>query len=125
MYKLSVKTNFSAAHYLRGYKGECARMHGHTWGVKVTVGVRTLGDLGMSIDFKEIAAALEEIVGRFDHQTLNDLNEFADMNPTAENLARLVFESLSEKINSDTINVSSVDISESEKYSATYKKDAE
>jgi len=120
IYELSVDTHFSAAHNLLGYKGDCARMHGHNWGVTATVGTQSLNGTGMSKDFKEISAALEYIVKRFDHQTLNLLDEFIALNPTAENIARIIYESLSEKLTD--VDVISVTVSESERYRVTYKK---
>ena len=123
MYELTVDTHFSAAHSLKGYAGDCARLHGHTWSASVTVEVKTLDELGLSIDFKDIAAVLDEIVARFDHRTLNDLDEFAGMNPTSENLARLLFELLYGRIAKDGIRVVSVTIGESERCRDTYRKD--
>ncbi len=123
MYELSVDSHFAAAHYLRGYKGDCARLHGHTWGVTATVGTGKVDEIGMCIDFKDVSKALDDIIGRFDHRTLNDLEEFKDVNPTAENLGKLVFDLLSEKINSDTICVLSVMVSESDRYRVVYKKE--
>ncbi len=123
MYELTVDAHFDAAHCLRDYPGECARLHGHTWRVAVSVQAVTLSELGLSIDFKNIAAVLDDVVERFDHQTLNDLSEFAEVNPTAENLARLLFELTSEKINNKTILVSSVTVREGERYRVTYKKE--
>ena len=125
MYELTVDTHFSAAHSLRGYIGDCARLHGHTWSVSVTVNSKKLDKLGLSIDFKEIASVLDEIVGRLDHQTLNNLKEFTDLNPTAENLARLLFGLLSEKINSEDNCVFSVTVGESDRCRVTYRKDEE
>ena len=123
MYELSVDSHFAAAHSLRGYNGVCARLHGHTWKVTATIGVSTLDELGMSIDFKIISMTLDEIVGRFDHQTLNDLDEFRDINPSSENLARLIFELLSEKFTRDTTRVLSVTVAESDRHRVTYTKD--
>lgn len=37
MYELMVETTFSAAHQLRGYKGKCENLHGHTWRVQIYV----------------------------------------------------------------------------------------
>lgn len=123
MYELNVDSKFAAAHSLRGYNGECARLHGHTWGVTATIRVHSLDDLGMSIDFKNVSRALDGIIRRFDHQNLDDLEEFRDVNPTAENLGKLIFELLSEKINSDNALVFSVTVSESDKYHVTYMKE--
>ena len=121
MFELSVDSHFAAAHCLRGYEGDCARMHGHTWGVTVTVGARDNPDLGMAIDFKTISARLEEIVSRFDHRTLNDLPEFEERNPTAENIARMIFELLTAALNTGEIRVHSVTVAESARYRVTYR----
>ena len=123
MYELTVDTHFDAAHSLRNYPGECARLHGHTWGVAVSVQAEILSELGLSIDFKTIASVLNDIVRRFDHKTLNDMEEFSELNPTAENLACLLFELISEKINNKTIRVCSVTVTEGERYHVTYKKE--
>ena len=123
MYILTVDAHFDAAHHLREYPGDCSRLHGHTWKVAVSVRAEALGELGLSIDFKSIAAILDEVVERFDHQTLNDMKEFTGLNPTAENLARLFYECVSEKINNKTIRVYSVTVQEGERYHVTFKKE--
>ena len=120
MYELTVDTKFAAAHFLRDYKGDCARLHGHTWGVSATVRTGSLNELGIGIDFKDISEALDDIVGRFDHQNLNDLDEFSDVNPTAENLGKLIFDLLSEKLNNENVCVKAITVAESDRYRVTY-----
>ena len=120
MYELTVDTKFAAAHFLRGYKGDCARLHGHTWGVSATVKAGSLNELGIGIDFKDISEALDDIVGRFDHQNLNDLDEFSDVNPTAENLGKLIFDLLSKKLNNENVCVKAITVAESDRYRVTY-----
>ena len=75
----------------------------------------------MAIDFKTISARLEEIVSRFDHQTLNDLPEFSTLNPTAENIAQLIFEHLSAALDAGDIRVAAVTVAESARYRVTYR----
>lgn len=75
----------------------------------------------MAIDFKTISARLEEIVSRFDHQTLNDLPEFSTLNPTAENIARLLYEHLSDALDTGNIHVVAVTVAESARYRVTYR----
>jgi 6-pyruvoyltetrahydropterin/6-carboxytetrahydropterin synthase len=67
MYELTVETHFVSAHCLNGYKGKCSHIHGHTWLISATVMTGTLDDVGMSVDFKIIRGALEEIAAEFDH----------------------------------------------------------
>ena len=123
MYKLTVDTKFAAAHFLKDYTGNCARLHGHTWGVSATVRAGKLDEFGICIDFKDISEALDDIVERFDHQNLNDLEEFRDVNPTAENLGKLIFDLLTEKLNNDNVSVISITVAESDKYRVTYFRD--
>lgn len=94
MYELIVRTRFAAAHSLRDYDGPCARLHGHTWQVEVTIKGRQLDRRGMLVDFKEIKTGVKKIIEQLDHQNLNDLEPFRDRgedNPTAENLARYIY----------------------------------
>ncbi len=92
MYSLTVKDHFDAAHSLRGYDGECSRLHGHTWDVEVTVEGETLDGVGILYDFKRLKADLREVLDAYDHQHLDEVAPFDAMNATAENLARVVFE---------------------------------
>jgi 6-pyruvoyltetrahydropterin/6-carboxytetrahydropterin synthase len=124
MYELTVDSHFSSAHCLAGYKGKCANLHGHTWVVSATVRANELDEIGICIDFKKIAGALDEIVDRFDHQTLNSLPEFNGLNPTAENISRIVFEQLSATLNTGSVEVVSVTVAESDRYRVTYSKKA-
>ena len=78
MYTLTVESSFSSAHALREYKGPCENLHGHTWKVAIFLS----GD------------KLNKVVGKFDHQNLNDLPEFKSINPSCENIARIIYEQL-------------------------------
>ncbi len=120
MYNLIVDSHFSAAHQLKGYQGKCASLHGHTWGVSVTVRAGELDEIGMCLDFKKTARSLDEVVAEFDHGNLNDLPEFAFMNPTAENISRIIFEKLSQKIDTKKVRLVSVTVAESDRYRVTY-----
>jgi 6-pyruvoyltetrahydropterin/6-carboxytetrahydropterin synthase len=95
VYELTVKGHFDAAHALRGYPGECRELHGHTWDVEATVQGERLDDIDIVYDFKQLKADLASVLGLFDHAYLNDVPPFTDLSPTAENLARVIFEALS------------------------------
>lgn len=98
MYELTVKSHFDAAHVLNGYPGECSLLHGHTWDIEVTVAGERLDEVGIVYDFKRFKSDLAEVLERYDHAYLNDVEPFNALNPTAENLARVIFEALAEKI---------------------------
>ena len=96
MYELTVRGEFEAAHKIIGYEGKCRRLHGHNWSVEAVIYGRELDGLGMLVDFKVLKGALNDVLEELDHQYLNELESFISMNPTAENLARYIFERLSE-----------------------------
>ena len=110
---LKVRDRFSAAHFLREYKGKCENIHGHTFHVEVEISVSALDPTGLGIDFALIKAKLAEILP--DHALLNDAYPF---NPSAENLARRFFEDLKPHF-----AVRAVTVWESEDASATYTED--
>jgi 6-pyruvoyltetrahydropterin/6-carboxytetrahydropterin synthase len=112
-WKLRVRDKFSAAHYLREYKGKCEKVHGHTFQVEVEVEVRELDAAGLGIDFAEIKRLLAEVLP--DHALLNDVFPF---NPSAENLARHFYDVLRPRL-----PVSAVTVWESEDAAATYAED--
>jgi len=118
MFELTVKTEFAAAHSLREYEGACERLHGHNYKVDVVLAGEQLGPQGMLIDFKEIKAALGEIVGRLDHQFLNDVPPFDEINPSAENLAKHIADALAGRV---PVDVQSVTVWESDRCGATYR----
>lgn len=125
MYTLKVEGAFEAAHHINGYPGKCARLHGHNWVVEAVVKGRELDELGMLVDFKDIKQTLKDILERFDHHYLNELAPFKDgVNPTAENLARIIFEELAgnEIFKRDSV-LAAITVFESPKSSVTYTKD--
>ena len=125
MYTLKVEGAFEAAHHINDYPGKCARLHGHNWVVEAVVKGRELDELGMLVDFKDIKQTLKETLERFDHRYLNELAPFKDgVNPTAENLARIIFEELAgnEIFKRDSV-LAAITVFESPKSSVTYTKD--
>ena len=91
MYELIVEDSFDAAHCLRGYMGKCEHLHGHTYKVQALLRVNKLNETGLSVDFREVKAALKNAVDAFDHKHLNEMPEFSEINPSAENIAKTIF----------------------------------
>jgi 6-pyruvoyltetrahydropterin/6-carboxytetrahydropterin synthase len=98
MYELVVEKTFAGAHNLRGYNGDCEKLHGHNWKIEVTLKTEKLNELGMVMDFKIVKEKLEEILSRFDHSYLNELSEFEQENPTTENVSKVIYNNLSEQL---------------------------
>jgi 6-pyruvoyltetrahydropterin/6-carboxytetrahydropterin synthase len=78
---------FSASHQLRLYDGSMEPLHGHEWVVKVTAAAQKLDAIGVVMDFHELERRVDKIVGPMHHRHLNELAAFAEVNPTAENVA--------------------------------------
>lgn len=121
MYEIEVKTAFEAAHFIRGYAGKCARLHGHNWEVIAIVRGEKLDELGMLIDFKILKSELKKVLDEFDHRFLNELEPFTTENPTAENLARQIFNQLAAtEIFNGTTKLYGIKVCESPNSSVTY-----
>ncbi|MDC9727214.1 MAG: 6-carboxytetrahydropterin synthase QueD [Candidatus Thioglobus sp.] len=123
MFVLKIVTDFAAAHSLREYPGDCARLHGHNWQVEVLVSSKVLDDVGMAIDFREIKKQTKVVIKRLDHQYLNEVEPFNQLNPTAENIAKYFYEEVGKLINTEEVRVKEVTIWETLRASVTYSED--
>lgn len=93
--RLDVDFQFAAAHRLPRYDGPCFRMHGHNYRLAVALEGEVDPHTGMVADFGRIQAVVQErVLARLDHRTLNDFLE----NPTAENIARWIHETLAPEL---------------------------
>ncbi|UCG31291.1 MAG: 6-carboxytetrahydropterin synthase QueD [candidate division WOR-3 bacterium] len=119
MFKLSVEGYFSAAHQVRGYPGDCADIHGHTYKIQVSVEVAKLDEIGMGVDFRKLKDELQKVLEGLDHKNLNTLPFFEKHNATAEYVAKYIFDQMKEKIE----NVIAVTVWEGPDYSVTYSSD--
>ncbi len=120
MFEVSIKRAFSAAHHLKGYDGDCSRLHGHNWVVQAMVQTDKLDKIGISVDFRRLKAELDEILEELDHCNLNDIKIFEGSNPTSEEISRFIYKKLSARINTDCVKVAKITIFESETTSASY-----
>jgi 6-pyruvoyltetrahydropterin/6-carboxytetrahydropterin synthase len=91
MFRAKVLGSFSAAHRLRGYRGDCERLHGHNYRVEVSVSSADLDSMGIVMDFRDLKGQLKTILDGLDHHYLNDLEPFVQDNPSAENIARYIY----------------------------------
>ncbi len=115
MYRLKTNAAFDSAHFLAGYHGKCANLHGHHWVIEVEAGQETLQQSGekrgMVIDFGDLKKAVRALADAYDHALIYEsgtlkaatLAALADeqfrlievsYRPTAENFAKAFYESL-------------------------------
>lgn len=120
MFEVSLKSHFSAAHHLKGYPGECAAFHGHNWEVEVFLRGSDLDETGILVDFRELKKAVEAVLEEIDHSDLNQVEAFKEQNPTSENIARFLYNELSESLNCDNYEMARVSVHETPGTTASY-----
>jgi 6-pyruvoyltetrahydropterin/6-carboxytetrahydropterin synthase len=120
MYEVTIIKSFSAAHLLAEIGGKCEDLHGHNFKTEVTVAAGELNQAGLLIDFRFLKKVLGEILEDIDHKNLNALTSFAGMNPSAENIAKYIFEKMDLKVKTAGVNMVRVKIWESENAAVTY-----
>jgi 6-pyruvoyltetrahydropterin/6-carboxytetrahydropterin synthase len=121
MYEILIKSDFSGAHNLKGYKGRCEELHGHNWKAEARFEKDSLDNIGIAVDFKLLKARLKNILSKLDHTYLNKLKAFKGKNPSAENIAKYIYDTLKNSIKKDkSLFVKSVSIWESDNSCATY-----
>ncbi|MBQ9898171.1 MAG: 6-carboxytetrahydropterin synthase QueD [Ruminococcus sp.] len=141
MYSLKTRAAFDSAHFLAGYNGKCANIHGHRWELEVCVSSGTLQQTGekrgMVIDFGDLKHAVRALADSFDHalifesgslrdNTLAALREEGfrmievDFRPTAENFARHFHETLT----AQGLPVTTVTVWETPENCAVYEEES-
>ena len=120
MYEVTIKKSFSAAHLLKEIGGKCEELHGHNFTVEVSVSAETLTTEGLLIDFRVVKSWTDEVLDELDHKYLNEIEYFSNINPSAENIARVLFERIAEKVCPMQVSLSRVTVWESENSRVTY-----
>jgi len=123
IFEVYIETHFSAAHALKDYPGDCAKLHGHNWIIRVYVSCLELNNIGIGIDFRVIKENVMEVLTVLDHCNINELPQFKDNNPSSENIAKYLYQTLSPRINSKNIKVSKIRVSETPNSGVYYCED--
>ena len=121
MYRLRITDDFSSSHQLRHYQGKCEELHGHNFQVRVEVeGSELHPQTGILMDFKELKSKLKEVLDHLDHRHLNELEAFAQDNPSSENLARYIYTQLKTLLQEHPVRLCQVSVAEKESSEAVY-----
>ena len=116
MYKISKQFSFSASHVLDKLPDghPCARLHGHNYVITIHLCSEELNDCGFVRDYRDLNFVKEYLEHTLDHRHLNDIIPY---HPTAENIARYLFEIFSGQLP----ELYAVEVSETPKTSAIYE----
>lgn len=124
MYTLNILRDFTARHYLIGGDwGAENQPHAHPYRVEVRLSGATLDQHGYLVDIVAVEAALEKMVSRYENALLNDLPEFAGLNPSLEHFARIICLQLAEQIPTDGLQTLAVQLWENDNAWAMYTHD--
>src|SRR5579871_4428061 len=92
MFEVTIEETFAAGHALRNYRGKCENVHGHNYRCQVTVEGQDVDQNGLLVDFVELKKVVHSVLDRLDHQWLNEYPPFDVINPSAENIARYIYD---------------------------------
>lgn len=120
MFELTVEETFAAGHALRNYRGKCENVHGHNYRVELTLAGKELDEAGLLLDFVEIRRLLHAVVDRMDHRFLNEVPPFDTINPTAENMARYIYDEIAREL-PGRVALTAVRLWETDTASAIYR----
>lgn len=110
MYRIQKRLEISGSHRLNlDYDSKCSNLHGHNWIINIFMQSETLNKNGMIYDF---AIIKKEITDKLDHRHLNDVFDF---NPTAENIAKWICDTLGDKCYKVSVQESEGNIAEYER----------
>ena len=123
MFEVSVDQSFAAAHNLRDYKGKCENLHGHNYKVRVTLSGKELDSTGLLYDFVNLKQAMHNVIRSLDHVYLNEFPPFDKLNPSAENIAKYIYDEMARQLPkaANGAAVSSITVWESDLTAATYR----
>jgi 6-pyruvoyltetrahydropterin/6-carboxytetrahydropterin synthase len=122
-FEVMIERNFSSAHQLRGYRGKCENLHGHNYRIEIYARGRELDNIGLLIDFVELKSAADEVVQYLDHQNINELPPFDELQPSAENLAKYILDRLNTRISDARVQIFRVRCFETPTSVATFELD--
>lgn len=120
MYEVYVKTQFSAAHQLKGYDGKFENLHGHNWSACVTVEAEDTDEIGVGIDFVELKEKVDGFLEKLDYKNINEIPPFDKENPSAENIARWLYKQLAASLDKQHARVKKVEVYEMPDCGAAY-----
>jgi len=124
MYTVAVARSFVAQHFLVGGDwGPENLPHSHPYRVEVQLQGETLDAHGYLVDIVDIDLHLDEVVAYFRDRALNELAEFAGLNPSIEHFSRIFWQLLRQRLTAPNLQTMRVQIWETDIAWASYQED--
>lgn len=101
MFVVCAQAHYDSAHWLEHHEGKCRKLHGHRYVVEAAVGVPKVDHTGIAIDFADLKRELRHLADELDHECLNELPMFENVETTAENQAKYFFDALQTRLPED------------------------
>ncbi len=120
MFRVNVSRTFKAAHALRNYNGSDEQAHDHDWKCEISAIANSLDSSGCAVDFVKIDRLIDEIVHPFRNTPFNSTKPFDEISPSAENIAKYIYDKASDVIDTQEVKVSSVTVWEDPEHSVRY-----
>lgn len=98
MYIVCVQAHYDSAHFLKSYHGKCEQLHGHRYVVEAALATQKLGEGGIAFDFVDLKRELRALADELDHENLNELPPFAEIETSTENQARYFYDELKKRL---------------------------
>lgn len=122
MYTLGVRRDFIARHFLIGGDWGAENFpNSHHYVLELQLEGKELDQHGYLVDIVDVGRHLDEVIGQYKEQMLNDCPAFAGLNPSIEHFARILAMSLSERIQAKNISALKVVLWENESAWAAYR----
>ena len=121
MFTVSIETQFRASHQLTLPDGSKEQLHQHDWIVTVKVSSDKLDSMGLVMDFGQLKTMVNEITSGFDNVRLDSIGYFQRNNPSAENVAKYIFDKLEPELPGG-VKLRSIKVVEAPGCSAKFRK---
>jgi 6-pyruvoyltetrahydropterin/6-carboxytetrahydropterin synthase len=123
VYSVTVRTDFIAQHFLIGGDwGPENQRNSHHYVLELTLEGPELDQHGYLVDIVAVETALRELRAAYADQLLNDLPEFAGLNPSLEHFARNLWERLARTLRSPSLSAVAIRLWENDSASAAYRQ---
>lgn len=121
MFTVSVETHFRASHQLALPDGSKEPVHHHYWSVTADVISDELNNMGLVIDFHKLRSILDKATAELNNTSLHKIDYFRRNNPTAENVAKYIYEKLKKKL-PENVTLRNISVIEEPGCSAKYSE---